>query len=81
MLIEVEELREQNRQLALEVNRLGLLILAERDRADRMIVYEKQNISLREEISRNHGDVRKEAPTNGINARHTMGPQAVIFPS
>jgi hypothetical protein len=64
VLIEVEELREQNRQLALEVNRLGLLILAERDRADRMMVYEKQNISLREEISRNHRrEVRKEAPT------------------
>jgi hypothetical protein len=64
VLIEVEELREQKRQLTLEVNRLGRLILAERDRADRMVVYEKQNISLREEISRNHRrDVRKEAST------------------
>lgn len=59
---EVEELREQNRQLALEVNRLGRLILQERDRADRMLVYEKQNISLREEIRRNHA----------INVRRTV---------
>src|SRR5258708_7256577 len=64
VLSEVMELRKQNRQLTLEVNRLGRLILAERDRADRMVVYEKQNISLREEISRNHRrDVRKEAST------------------
>jgi len=64
VLSEVMELRKQNRQLTLEVNRLGRLILAERDRADRMIVYEKQNISLREEISRNHRrDGRKEAST------------------
>jgi hypothetical protein len=64
VLSEIEELREQNRQLTLEVNRLGRLILAERDRADRMVVYEKQNISLREEISLNHRrDVRKEAST------------------
>jgi hypothetical protein len=64
VLSEVMELRKQNRQLTLEVNRLGRLILAERDRADRMVVYEKQNISLREEISRNHRrDGRKEAST------------------
>ena len=64
VLSEVMELRKQNRQLTLEVNRLGRLILAEQDRADRMVVYEKQNISLREEISRNHRrDGRKEAST------------------
>jgi hypothetical protein len=64
VLSEVMELRKQNRQLTLEVNRLGRLILAERDRADRMVVYEKQNISLREEISRKHRrDGRKEAST------------------
>jgi hypothetical protein len=64
LLIEVEELRAQNRQLTLEVNRLGRLILAERDRADRMVVYEKQNLSLRKEISRKHRrNVRKEAST------------------
>jgi predicted RNase H-like nuclease (RuvC/YqgF family) len=49
---EVERLREQNRQLALEVNRMGRQVLEERDRADRMAVYERQNVSLREEISR-----------------------------
>jgi hypothetical protein len=48
----VERLREQNRQLALEVNRIGRQVLAERDRADRMAIYERQNASLREEISR-----------------------------
>jgi hypothetical protein len=64
VLSEVMELRKQNRQLTIEVNRLGRLILAERDRADRMVVYEKQNISLREEISRNQRrDGRKEAST------------------
>jgi hypothetical protein len=52
---EVKERREQNQQLALEINRLGRLILVERDRADRMATYEKQNISLREEIRRIHG--------------------------
>jgi hypothetical protein len=63
LLEELKELRRQNRLLALEVNRLGLLLLAERDRAERMIVYEKQNISLREEISRNHRrEVLTEAP-------------------
>jgi hypothetical protein len=62
LLSEAKELREQNRQLALEVNRLGRLILGERGRADRTAVYEKKNISLREEIRRNYGrDVRKEA--------------------
>jgi len=49
---EVEKLREQNRLLALEINRMGQQILAERERADRMAVYEAQNASLREEISR-----------------------------
>lgn len=49
---EVERLREQNRRLALEVNRIGRQVLEERDRADRMAVYERQNASLREEISR-----------------------------
>ena len=51
---EVERLREQNRRLALEVNRMGRQVLEERDRADRMAVYERQNASLREEISRSH---------------------------
>jgi hypothetical protein len=49
---EVERLREQNRLLALEINRIGQQILAERERAERMAVYERQNGSLREEISR-----------------------------
>jgi hypothetical protein len=49
---EVERLREQNRRLALEVNRMGRQVLQERDRADRMAVYERQNASLREEIGR-----------------------------
>jgi len=49
---EVERLCEQNRLLALEVNRIGRQILEERDRADRMAIYERQNASLREEISR-----------------------------
>src|SRR5260370_1682904 len=51
---EVERLREQNRRLALEVNRMGRQVLEERDRADRMALYERQNASLREEISRSH---------------------------
>jgi len=49
---EVERLREQNQQLALEINRMGGLVLEERERADRMAVYERQNASLREEITR-----------------------------
>lgn len=49
---EVEKLRGQNRQLALEVNRIGRQILEERDRAERMAIYERQNVVLREEISR-----------------------------
>ena len=49
---EVERLREQNRLLALEIHRIGQQILEERERADRMTVYERQNASLREEISR-----------------------------
>lgn len=49
---EMKELREQNRRLAIEVNHLGHQILQERDRADRMAVYEKQNAQLRAEINR-----------------------------
>jgi hypothetical protein len=49
---EVERLREQNRLLALEINRMGRQVLEERERSDRMAVYERQNVSLREEISR-----------------------------
>ena len=49
---EVERLREQNRLLALEVHRIGQQIIEERGRAERMTVYEQQNASLREEISR-----------------------------
>ena len=49
---EVERLREQNRLLALEINRIGQQVLEERERAERMTVYERQNASLREEISR-----------------------------
>lgn len=49
---EVDRLREQNRQLAREVGRIGRLVLEERDRADRMSAFERQNASLREEISR-----------------------------
>ncbi len=52
---EVERLREQNRLLALEINRIGQQILVERERAERMAVYERQNASLREEISRIQG--------------------------
>jgi hypothetical protein len=49
---EVERLQEQNRLLALEINRIGQQILVERERADRMLAYERQNASLREEIRR-----------------------------
>lgn len=49
---EVDRLREQNRLLALEINRIGRQVLEERERADRMAVYERQNTSLREEITR-----------------------------
>ncbi len=49
---EIEGLRNQNRLLALEINRMGRQVLEERERADRMAVYERQNVSLREEISR-----------------------------
>lgn len=49
---EVERLREQNRLLALEINRIGRQVLEARERADRMAVYERQNASLREEIAR-----------------------------
>jgi hypothetical protein len=45
-------MREQNRLLALEVHRIGQQVLEERGRAERMTVYERQNASLREEISR-----------------------------
>jgi len=47
---QLREVREQNRRLALEVNRLGQRILQERDRADKMAAYEKQNALLRDEI-------------------------------
>ena len=49
---EVERLREQNRLLALEINRMGKQVLKERETAERMAVYERQNASLREEIRR-----------------------------
>jgi hypothetical protein len=49
---EVDRLREENRLLALEINRIGRQVLEERERADRMAVYERQNASLREEIVR-----------------------------
>jgi hypothetical protein len=49
---EVDRSREQNRLLALEINRMGQQVLEERERAERMTVYERQNASLREEISR-----------------------------
>jgi hypothetical protein len=49
---EVDRLREQNRLLTLEINRMGQQVLEERERAERMAVYERQNASLREEISR-----------------------------
>jgi hypothetical protein len=49
---EVERLGEQNRLLALEVNRIGRQVLEERERADRMAAYERQNASLRDEIIR-----------------------------
>ena len=48
----MERLKDQNRLLALEVNRVGEQILQERERADRMAIYEQQNASLREEIRR-----------------------------
>jgi hypothetical protein len=49
---EVKRLREQNRLLALEINRMGRQVLEEKERAERMTVYERQNASLRAEISR-----------------------------
>ncbi len=52
---QVETLKEQKRLLALEVNRIGQQILQERERADRMAIYEQQNASLREEIRRLQG--------------------------
>jgi hypothetical protein len=55
---EVERLREENRLLALEINRIGQQILEERDRAERMAVYERQNASLREEINQIHAGGR-----------------------
>ena len=48
----VGRLHERNRLLALEINRIGQQILQERERADRMAIYEQQNASLREEIRR-----------------------------
>ena len=53
---EVERLKDQKRLLALEVNRIGKQILQERERADRMAIYEQQNASLREEIRRIQGN-------------------------
>jgi len=53
---EVERLKDQKRLLALEVNRIGEQILQERERADRMAIYEQQNACLREEIRRIQGD-------------------------
>jgi chromosome segregation ATPase len=62
---EVEGLREQNHLLALEINRMGQQILEEKERAERMAVYERQNASLRDEISRIQASeaslVKKEA--------------------
>jgi len=52
---EVERLKDQKRLLALELNRIGEQILQERERADRMAIYEQQNASLREEIRRIQG--------------------------
>jgi hypothetical protein len=49
---QVETLKEQKQLLALEINRIGQQILQERERADRMAIYEQQNASLREEIHR-----------------------------
>jgi len=49
---QLDGLREQNRQLALEVNRMGRQVLEEREKAERMMLYERQNASLRDEISR-----------------------------
>jgi hypothetical protein len=53
---EVERLKDQKRLLALEVNRIGEQILQERERANRMAIYEQQNVSLREEIRRIQGN-------------------------
>ena len=53
---EVERLKDQKRLLALEVNRIGEQILQERERANRMAIYEQQNASLREEIRRIQGN-------------------------
>jgi hypothetical protein len=62
---EVEKLRKENRRLALEVNRIGRQVLDERDRADRMNEYERQNTSLREEINR----IRLVRPTKARGKR------------
>jgi predicted RNase H-like nuclease (RuvC/YqgF family) len=61
---EVDRLREQNRLLALEINHIGRQVLEERERADRMAVYERQNASLREEITRIQASGR--APLNVV---------------
>jgi hypothetical protein len=62
---EVEKLRKENRLLALEVIRIGRQVLDERDRADRMNEYERQNTSLREEINR----IRLVRPTKARGKR------------
>jgi hypothetical protein len=62
---EVEKLRKENRRLALEVNRIGRQIIDERNRADRMKEYERQNTSLREEINR----IRLVRPTKARGKR------------
>ena len=58
---EIDRLRGQNRQIALEVNRIGGQILEERDRADRMSIYQRQNDSLREEMRQAHCSMRPES--------------------
>jgi predicted RNase H-like nuclease (RuvC/YqgF family) len=58
---QLDGLREQNRQLALEINRMGRQVLEEREKAERMVVYERQNASLREEISR----IQRARPSRG----------------
>ena len=61
---EVDRLRKENRLLALEINHIGRQVLEERERADRMSVYERQNASLREEIA--HIQARGRSPLNVV---------------
>ncbi len=64
---DMERLTEQNRLLALEINRMGRQVLEEQERANRMAAYERQNVSLRDEIKRLQGGGRSPSK---LRTRH-----------